>query len=88
MAADTKVLIARMMTARRRFLRSAEKREFPFYVAGMTAADYIRRYNALNVRVYAGQTSLDFDMNTTASASSTYDRRTPLCVETINNEEI
>lgn len=88
MTADTKVLIARMMTARRRFLRSAEKREFPRYVAGMTAADYIRRYNAMNGRVCAGQASLDFDMNTTTSASSTYDPLTPLCLETTNNEEI
>jgi hypothetical protein len=85
MAADTKVLIARMMTDRRRFLRSAEERKFPRYVAGMTAAEYIRRYNALNLR--QGRT-LDFDVNTTISASRTYDPLTPLCVETINNEEI
>lgn len=83
MAADTKVLIARMMTARRRFLRSAEEREFPRYVAGMTAAEYIRRYNALNLR--QGRT-LEFDVNTTISASRTYDPLTPLCVETTNEK--
>lgn len=89
MNADTKVLSARMMSARRRHLRSAEERSFPKYVAGMTAADYIRRYNALNLNAARGQRmTLEFDVNTTISASSTYDPLTPLCVETTNDEEI
>ena len=87
MTADTKVLIARMMTDRRRYLRSAEERSFPKYVAGMTAADYILRHNALNAKAMrVGGAALEFDVNTTISASSTYDPLTPLCVETTNEE--
>lgn len=78
---EQKLKIRRLMDSIRREQRKPEARVFPRYFVGMTAGDYVRRYNALNCGQYRTRITLDFDPETLCSESSTYDPLTPLCLE-------
>ena len=78
---EEKAKIRRMMDARRRQLRAPVNRSYPHYYPGMTAADYIRRYNAMNGHAYQDRCTLEFITETIVSESRTYDPLTPLCFE-------
>lgn len=83
---DQKLKIRRMMDARRREQRKPEARIFPKYSPGMTAGDYVRRYNALNCGNYRTRVTLEFIPETLISESSTYDPLTPLFFEGLNHD--
>lgn len=78
-----KLQVRRLMDSIRREQRKPEARLFPKYFPGMTAGEYVRRYNALNCGQYRTRITLDFDPETLASESSTYDPLTPLCLEEV-----
>lgn len=80
---DQKTKIRRLMDNRRRQLRTLDARVFPKYFPGMTAGEYVRRYNALNCDQYRTRITLDFDPETLTSESSTYDPLTLLCTEEV-----
>lgn len=80
---DQKSKIRRFMANIRRKQCKPEARVFPCYFPGMTAGEYVRRYNALNCGPYHQRITLDFDPETLASESSTYDPLTPLCIEEV-----
>jgi len=78
---EQKAKIRQFMATRRHEMRKPETRVFPRYTPGMTAGDYIRRYNALNCGQYQKRITLDFIPETLASESRTYDPLAPLCIE-------
>lgn len=78
---EQKAKIYRFMAARKRELSHPGKREYPRYELGMTAAEYIRRFNALNCDRYTPRITLDFQIETCCTESRTYDPLTPLCEE-------
>ena len=80
---EQKTKISRYMAALRREQRKPEARVFPKYFPGMTAGDYVRRYNALNCGQYRTRITLDFTPESMASESRTYDPLTPLCLEEV-----
>lgn len=80
---NQKAQISKLMAALRREKRTPVKRVYPKYAPGMTAGEYVRRFNALNAGTYQGRATLDFDPDTLARESSTYDPLTPLVVEEI-----
>lgn len=81
MNTDLRQKISNFMTNRRRQLRSLEARKFPPYFLGMTAGDYVRRYNALNASSYQPRITLDFTPESLAEPSHGYDPLEPLCTE-------
>ncbi len=68
----------RLMTALRREKRVI-RRSYPKYQAGMTAAEYIRRFTSLNA--YNSLNLLPFQIDTIIGASHTYDPSFPEVVE-------
>lgn len=80
---DQKTQISKLMAELRREKRTPPKREYPKYSPGMTAGEYVRRYNALNVGKHddSRRVTLDFDPDTLARESSTYDPLTPVVTE-------
>lgn len=80
---DQKSALRRFKDNRRRELAKLEARVFPKYFPGMTAGDYVRRFNEINCRPYQKRVTLDFIPETLASESRTYDPLTPLCLEEI-----
>jgi len=78
---NQKAQISKLMAALRREKRTPPKREYPKYFKGMTAGEYVRRYNALNAGKYQKQVTLDFDPETLTRESSTYDPLTPVVTE-------
>lgn len=82
---EQKAAISRFMATRRRELRKPENRSFPRYFPGMTAGEYIRRFNAMNGHAYQNRCTLDFIPETLASESRTYDPLIPLCMEDVND---
>lgn len=79
---NQKAQISKLMATLRREKRTPPKRKYPKYSPGMTAGEYVRRYNALNA-LNAGkyEVTLDFDPETLARESSTYDPLTPVVTE-------
>lgn len=80
---EQKAKLRRFKDNRRRELTKPEARVFPKYFPGMTAGDYVRRYNALNCGQYRTRITLDFTPESMASESRTYDPLTPLCLEEV-----
>lgn len=78
MSPDTKKQIQKLMADLRREKRTI-KRSYPKYTPGMTAAEYIRRFQALNN--YNQLALLPFQIETTIGASHTYDPSFPEVVE-------
>lgn len=83
---DQKIKIRRMMDNLRREKRKPDLRTFPKYFPGMTAADYIRRYNALNGNSYVPRVTLEFITDSIITESRTYDPLTPLCLEEVTHD--
>ncbi len=81
---NQKAQISKLMAALRREKRTPPKREYPKYSPCMTAGEYVRRYNALNVGKYQKRVTLDFDPDTLARESSTYDPLTPVVTEDVD----